>query len=144
MNRGATIAITCAALAVLAITPASGATIDRAAYIRANTKILNGLPRPHRSRIVAQQSIPQYSGFDPPGSVTGYLTQRSYRLLPGSIRRNNVLGFYRERLPETWHLRTAGRNALVYRRGRAMLVIHRGRPGSRFDFLLVVDHKAYR
>lgn len=52
--------------------------VDRAAYIRANVAMLRALPLPPHGRILLQRSSPQYTGFDPPGEIKGYMTEQYY------------------------------------------------------------------
>src|SRR5437762_1435068 len=61
----------------VAVSPAT-TVVDRGAYIRANVAMLDALPLPPHGRILAQQSVAQYTGLDPSGEISGYLTSRYY------------------------------------------------------------------
>jgi hypothetical protein len=116
--------------------------IDRASYIRANVAILRTLPLPPHGRLLSQRSDPQYTGFDPPGEIKGYLTKRYYTAPKGGISWKSVDRFFLRRLKGKWTWRANATHARVYRRGRAMLVVQGcGCRGAAFALLL--DYKAY-
>ena len=138
-----------AATAAVSLVPLTGgaadspatSVVDRGAYIRANLAMLDALPLPPHGRILVQQSVAQYTGFDPPGQIRGYLTSRYYAQTQRGTSWKAVDSFFQRRLATRWTLRNVQSCARFYRRGRAMLVVKGCTRGMAFALLL--DHKAY-